>query len=93
MKFILALFVAFVSMAAAFVPAISSRGAIMAQQTRSSTPLRMSGDGEEKHIGTGGMADTRDPEPTDDPDPRKSISAAPTFEEYMKQKKAEAEGK
>lgn len=54
---------------------------------------RMSGDEEEKHIGTGGMADTRDPEPTDDPDPRKSISAAPTFEEYMKQKKAEAEGK
>lgn len=39
MKFILALFVAFVSMAAAFVPAISSRGAIVAQQARSSTPL------------------------------------------------------
>lgn len=47
---------------------------------------------DDKHIGTGGMADTRDPEPKDDPDPRKSISAAPTFEEYLKQKK-EAEGK
>ena len=43
----------------------------------------------EKHIGTGGMADTRDPEPKDDPDPRKSISAAPSFEEYLKQKQAE----
>jgi hypothetical protein len=37
-----------------------------------------------KHIGTGGMADTRDPEPKDDPDPRKSISKAPSFEEYLK---------
>lgn len=43
----------------------------------------------EKHIGTGGMADTRDPEPKDDPDPRKSISAAPSFEEYLKKKQAE----
>lgn len=40
-----------------------------------------------KHVGSGGMADTRDPEPKDDPDPRKSISAAPSFEEYLKQKK------
>lgn len=48
-------------------------------------------DEEKKHIGTGGMADTRDPEPKDDPDPRKSISAAPTFEEYLKQKQAEGQ--
>ena len=36
------------------------------------------------------MADTRDPEPQDDEDPRKSISAAPSFAEYQAQK-AEAE--
>jgi len=35
-------------------------------------------------IGAGGMADTRDPDAHDDEDPRKSISAAPSFEEYLK---------
>ena len=35
-------------------------------------------------LGAGGMADTRDPEAYVDEDPRKSISSAPTFEEYMK---------
>ncbi|CAM9546259.1 unnamed protein product [Heterosigma akashiwo] len=41
-------------------------------------------------IGAGGMADTRDPEPKEDlDDPRKSIKAAPSFEEYMKQKQAQ----
>lgn len=39
-------------------------------------------------LGTGGMADTRDPEEMDHEDPRKSISAAPTFEEYMKMKQS-----
>jgi hypothetical protein len=39
--------------------------------------------------GAGGMFDTRDPEPKVDADPRKSISAAPSFEEYLKQRKAE----
>jgi len=34
------------------------------------------------------MFDTRDPEPFQDEDPRKSISAAPSFEEYMKQRQA-----
>jgi hypothetical protein len=38
------------------------------------------------------MADTRDPEPYEDKDPRKSIKVAPSFEEYMKQK-AEKEAK
>lgn len=42
--------------------------------------------------GAGGMYDTRNPNPKDDPDPRKSISAAPSFEEYLKQRKAQ-EGK
>ena len=34
--------------------------------------------------GAGGMFDTRDPEPFKHEDPRKSISAAPSFEEYLK---------
>jgi putative membrane protein len=34
-------------------------------------------------LGAGGMSDTRDPEAYSDNDPRKSISSAPTFEEYM----------
>ena len=42
----------------------------------------------EKHIGTGGMADTRDPAPVNHADPRKSISAAPSFEEYLKSKRS-----
>jgi hypothetical protein len=33
------------------------------------------------------MADTRDPDVYVDEDPRKSISAAPSFEEYMKARK------
>lgn len=39
---------------------------------------------ERSGLGSGGMADTRDPEELDHDDPRKSISAAPTFEEYLK---------
>ncbi|KAL7550227.1 hypothetical protein ACHAWF_013463 [Thalassiosira exigua] len=42
-----------------------------------------------QHVGAGGMADTRDPEEHQDEDPRKSISAAPSFEEYLKQRAAE----
>ena len=38
------------------------------------------------------MADTRDPEAYADEDPRKSISAAPSFEEYLKQRAAETGG-
>jgi hypothetical protein len=38
------------------------------------------------------MADTRNPDAYNDEDPRKSISAAPSFEEYLKQRAAE-EGK
>jgi len=36
--------------------------------------------------GAGGMYDTRNPDEYVDEDPRKSISAAPSFEEYMKQR-------
>ena len=32
------------------------------------------------------MFDTRDPEAFEHEDPRKSIGAAPSFEEYMKQR-------
>ena len=39
-----------------------------------------------QHIGSGGMADTRNPDAVAHEDPRKSISAAPSFEEYLKQR-------
>ena len=35
-------------------------------------------------LGSGGMADTRDPDALQHEDPRKSISEAPSFEEYLK---------
>lgn len=41
-------------------------------------------------VGSGGMADTRNPEASNNEDPRKSISAAPSFEEYLKQREAGA---
>ncbi|KAJ8601001.1 hypothetical protein CTAYLR_010082 [Chrysophaeum taylorii] len=42
---------------------------------------------EEPELGKGGMADTRDPEPfVNENDPRQSISDAPSFEEYLKQR-------
>jgi hypothetical protein len=44
-----------------------------------------------QHIGSGGMADTRNPEASVNEDPRKSISAAPSFEEYLKQRAGAAE--
>eukprot|EP00552_Chaetoceros_brevis_P004634 CAMPEP_0197734912 /NCGR_PEP_ID=MMETSP1435-20131217/78_1 /TAXON_ID=426625 /ORGANISM="Chaetoceros brevis, Strain CCMP164" /LENGTH=220 /DNA_ID=CAMNT_0043322375 /DNA_START=17 /DNA_END=679 /DNA_ORIENTATION=+ len=40
--------------------------------------------------GAGGMADTRDPDAFEHEDPRKSIKAAPSFEEYLKQRDAGA---
>ena len=40
--------------------------------------------------GAGGMFDTRDPETVVHEDPRKSISAAPSFEEYLKQREGKA---
>ena len=43
---------------------------------------------EEPKVGAGGMADTRDPEKLDHEDKRKSISEAPSFEEYLKQREA-----
>merc|ERR1719356_1658963 len=40
-------------------------------------------------LGAGGMADTRNPDAKVDADPRKSISAAPSFEEYLKERVTE----
>jgi hypothetical protein len=69
----LAIFAALVASASAFAPA---------------TPVvRTTAINQE--IGKGGMADTRDPDVYVDEDPRKSISAAPSFEEYLKQRQAE----
>ena len=56
------------------------------QIARSTTTL-----GQHK-LGSGGMADTRDPAAYQDADPRKSISAAPSFEEYLKQRAAATGG-
>ncbi|CAM9740385.1 unnamed protein product [Pylaiella littoralis] len=90
MKFIFALSFVLVAAATAFVPTASvGRVGSTASRTRSNVVLLRAKEDGEKHVGTGGMADTRDPEPRDDPDPRKSISAAPSFEEYLKQKQAE----
>mmetsp|Transcript_19876 Transcript_19876/g.43176 ORF Transcript_19876/g.43176 Transcript_19876/m.43176 type:complete len:82 (+) Transcript_19876:103-348(+) len=76
MKFTVAFVALAVSGVSAFAPAPAGR---------TSTVVR-----NEPVIGAGGMADTRDPEAHDDPDARKSISAAPSFEEYLKQR-AEAD--
>ncbi|KAL9182506.1 hypothetical protein ACHAXT_013158 [Thalassiosira profunda] len=46
----------------------------------------------DQHVGAGGMADTRDPDAYADEDPRKSISAAPSFEEYLKSRATETGG-
>lgn len=73
--------------ASAFAPQPSFSRASTAVASTPPFPQPPAG-GEEKHIGSGGMADTRDPEAKDDEDPRKSISAAPSFEEYLKQRQA-----
>eukprot|EP00529_Nitzschia_sp_RCC80_P042301 CAMPEP_0113467186 /NCGR_PEP_ID=MMETSP0014_2-20120614/14681_1 /TAXON_ID=2857 /ORGANISM="Nitzschia sp." /LENGTH=78 /DNA_ID=CAMNT_0000359479 /DNA_START=136 /DNA_END=372 /DNA_ORIENTATION=+ /assembly_acc=CAM_ASM_000159 len=76
MKFALA-FVAMVASASAFAPAPAF--------TRTSVAVFSEG----PEIGAGGMADTRNPDAFEDEDPRKSISEAPSFEEYLKQRQAE----
>ena len=73
LQYKLAVFAALVASASAFAPA--------SQITRTTAIFQ--------DIGKGGMADTRDPDAKDDDDPRKSISAAPSFEEYLKQRAAE----
>jgi len=65
----LALVAALAGSASAFTPI---------QQQAVSTTVLFNG------LGAGGMADTRDPNELEHDDPRKSISAAPSFEEYLK---------
>ena len=70
MKFALAL--SLVAGASAFSPQLAAR---------SSTALFNGAE-----LGAGGMADTRNPDAVVHEDARKSISEAPSFEEYMKQR-------
>jgi len=79
MKLILAI-IALATSASAFAPS--------AAFSRTSMAIRAEGD-EEPELGKGGMADTRDPDAKTDEDSRKSISAAPSFEEYLKQRDSE----
>jgi len=69
--------------AAAIILLAGSTGAFNPQLAghRASTQLH-------NEIGAGGMADTRNPDAFEHEDPRKSISAAPSFEEYLKQREA-----
>ena len=69
--------VAIVNVASAFVA--PSVGPENARSSLSTTVLF-----QEK--GAGGMFDTRNPDALEHEDPRKSISAAPSFEEYLKQR-------
>eukprot|EP00751_Fragilariopsis_kerguelensis_P011484 CAMPEP_0170777964 /NCGR_PEP_ID=MMETSP0733-20121128/12103_1 /TAXON_ID=186038 /ORGANISM="Fragilariopsis kerguelensis, Strain L26-C5" /LENGTH=75 /DNA_ID=CAMNT_0011121285 /DNA_START=4 /DNA_END=231 /DNA_ORIENTATION=- len=75
MKFTLAVVALCFSGVAAFAPAPMGRA----------TTLTFS---EPPKTGAGGMADTRDPAAKDDEDPRKSISEAPSFEEYLKSRES-----
>mmetsp|Transcript_33109 Transcript_33109/g.39645 ORF Transcript_33109/g.39645 Transcript_33109/m.39645 type:complete len:83 (+) Transcript_33109:68-316(+) len=72
---------ALVGSAAAFAP--------QASFARTSMTVFADGDDDGPTLGSGGMADTRDPDAVDNEDPRKSISAAPSFEEYLKSREAE----
>jgi hypothetical protein len=71
-----AVFIATLATASAFAPATFG------------VRTTMSVNSEEPKKGSGGMFDTRDPDAQDNEDPRKSISAAPSFEEYLKQREA-----
>jgi hypothetical protein len=64
--------------------ALVAGASAFAPQPASSRATALYSEGPE--IGAGGMADTRNPDAKEDEDPRKSISAAPSFEEYMKQR-------
>jgi hypothetical protein len=66
---------------------VASASAFMPAQTAFTRGVAVHA--EEPKKGSGGMYDTRDPEPHKDEDPRKSISEAPSFEEYLKQRQAE----
>jgi len=68
---------------AAPAAAYSAPAAAYAPPAPAAAPAAPSGG---PHLGSGGMADTRDPAAFQHEDARKSISVAPSFEEYMKQR-------
>eukprot|EP00533_Pseudo-nitzschia_delicatissima_P003170 CAMPEP_0116100258 /NCGR_PEP_ID=MMETSP0327-20121206/12200_1 /TAXON_ID=44447 /ORGANISM="Pseudo-nitzschia delicatissima, Strain B596" /LENGTH=78 /DNA_ID=CAMNT_0003592179 /DNA_START=90 /DNA_END=326 /DNA_ORIENTATION=- len=76
MKFTIAFAALSVIGASAFAPAPAGRASTVVFN-------------EGPEIGAGGMADTRNPDAKEDEDPRKSISAAPSFEEYLKSRQTE----
>ena len=76
MKFTAACSLALVASASAFAPMPVARQSVKVFN-------------EEPKKGAGGMFDTRDPDAFEHEDPRKSIKAAPSFEEYLKQRQAE----
>lgn len=71
----------FSQVAATLIAIVASANAFSVNPTFSRTSTAVFGG---PTIGAGGMADTRDPDAFEDEDPRKSISAAPSFEEYLK---------
>jgi hypothetical protein len=77
MKLVSVISLLLVASASAFVPAVKFQQ--QSATTASATTL-FNG----PVIGKGGMADTRDPDAFQHDDPRKSISEAPSFEEYLK---------
>jgi len=69
---------------AAAAPAPAPAAAAPAPAAAAPAPAAPAAPSAEGHIGSGGMADTRIVETLQHEDPRKSISAAPSFEEYLK---------
>lgn len=70
--------------ASAFSPLMQSKSTGTAFTTTTSTSSSKTALFNGPNLGAGGMADTRDPDALVHEDPRKSISAAPSFEEYLK---------
>ena len=81
MKFFATVFLALFVATSAFAPAPTrcfGVKVLQAQENQNNEPGK---------LGAGGMADTRDPEPfVNESDKRQSISQAPSFEEYLKQR-------
>ena len=79
MKFFATVFLALFVATSAFAPAPTRCFGVKVLKAQEN-------EGEGK-LGAGGMADTRDPEPfVNESDKRQSISQAPSFEEYLKQR-------
>ena len=71
----------------------SSAGALRCSTTTTTTTITTTAlFNNGPNLGAGGMADTRDPDAMEHEDPRKSISAAPSFEEYLKMREENGGG-